>query len=84
MSFKLYLVTCKGMHYDSIRGGGHGIAYVVARNPHEAYGVLRDHLDSEDLGFRRERELETVKLIAEDKKYADCGTSLFGPWEEKP
>lgn len=55
----------------------HGIALVVATNPDAAYQKLRKHLDEQDLGYGKDRELETVELIAEDCDYPDCTMRLF-------
>jgi hypothetical protein len=61
----------------------HGEAYVVAENSDEAYTILRKHLDKKDLGFRHERELDTVQLIAEEVDYPDCGTMLLQKEQQK-
>lgn len=61
--WKLYRVVCRGMQ-SSHNGIPHGDAYVVAKDPHEAYRALRDHLDKHDLGFFRDRELARVEEIA--------------------
>ena len=76
MNRKLYRVTCRGMT-SSFSSIIHGIAYVVATNPTEAYEKLRNYLDTAELGFRREREMEKVELLAEETKYPDCGIALF-------
>ena len=68
---KLYRVVCKGMIVS------HGSAYVVANDPTEAYKKLRDYLDKKELGFRVDRELDKVVLIADESEYPDCGEQLF-------
>jgi hypothetical protein len=73
MAKKLYLVTCRGMHGSP----GHGVAFVVAGDPGEAYKKLRDDLDRRDLGFGSQRELESVKLVAEDGDYPACEMRLY-------
>ena len=55
----------------------HGMAYVVAENPNEAYMLLRNDLDQRDLGISHEREMETVELIAEQIDYPDCKIKLY-------
>ena len=72
---KLYKVTCRGMTSNYI-GVAHGAAYVVANNPEEAYSKLRSHLDKHNLGFRKDRELHTIELVAEDCTCPSCGTPL--------
>lgn len=76
MTKKLYRVTCKGMTYSST-GTAHGVAYVIAENPSEAYKKLRDDLDKRDLGYTKDRALDKVELIAEAGNYPDCGTALY-------
>lgn len=73
---RLYKVTCRGMQ-NSIGGQtGYGVAYVVAQNPDRAYRMVRDYLDARSIGFRYERELQSVELLAEAYDYPDCGTIL--------
>ncbi len=77
-SLKLWLVTCRGMTSSGISSGDRqrGICYVIALDPTAAYNAVREYLDKEDLGFRYERELESIKLIADTCEYAP-GPSLF-------
>ena len=74
---KLYIVTCQGMT------PGHGSAYVVAEDPTSAYVRLRAHLDSEGLGFDGERELDDIKLVADEDSLSELPT-LFLPKEPTP
>jgi hypothetical protein len=64
------------MRYNTISTSG-GVAYVLAENPSQAYDKLRDFLDKKDLGFSHERELENVKLLAEDGDYPPCRMRLI-------
>jgi hypothetical protein len=73
---KLYRVTCRGMHGGFTVGSSHGIRYVVAETTDQAYACVRADLDRRDLGFKHERELERVELLAEDAEYPDCNTRL--------
>ena len=68
---KLFLVTCRGMH------DGHGIAYVVAHNAAEAFARMHDNLAVRSLGFEKDRELDTVQLLAESVEYPPCGRRLY-------
>lgn len=74
---KLYRVLLRGMQHSYGNQVSHGDAYVVAENSDEAYKKLRAYVDEKDLGFYRERELDTVQLIAEEADYPDCGKHLF-------
>jgi hypothetical protein len=74
---KLWKVTCRGMHGGIADNAAHGIAYVVADDPEEAYRKVRDSLDKRDLGFSKERELSKVELLAAEANYPDCGHTLY-------
>jgi hypothetical protein len=74
---KLYKVKCRGMHGGMASSTAHGIAYVVAANPDEAYQMVRRHLDKSGLGFEYERELESVELMADEGEYPKCGHRLY-------
>ena len=76
MGKKLYRVTCRGMTYSS-SDTIHGVAYVVADNPDEAYKRLRDSLDKRKLGLSKERELDKIEFLAEVADYPECGTALY-------
>ena len=73
---KLYLVKLRGMQ-NSATGTAHGVAYVVEKDPTRAYNKVRNYVDAEDLGFRDEREMESVELIAETGSYPECRVQLF-------
>ena len=72
----LYKVTLKGMTYNST-GMVHGISYVVAADPTEAYNKMRGYLDKKDIGFKRDRELHTIELLASDYEYNNTDIMLF-------
>jgi len=63
---KLYQVICRGMR-DS-----HGMAYVVASDAETAYRRVRDDLNKRDLGYDKDREMQTVTLVAEEAEYPAC------------
>ena len=79
----LYRVTCKGMTIHYSGNCAHGISYVIADNPHDAYSQVRKYLDDNNLGFRSERCLDKIELLAEDKTYSscECGYRLFYKFE---
>ena len=74
---KLYKVTCKGMQACIAGNSAHGVSFVVADNPDDAYRVVRASLDKRDIGFTRDRTLEKVELLAEQADYPDCGFALY-------
>lgn len=47
-------------------GGNLGPYYVVATDPTNAYQAVKSMLDKRDLGFRHQRQLSSVTLLAED------------------
>jgi hypothetical protein len=73
---KLFKVMTQGMK-SNCTGVAYGTAYVVASDPTEAYKKLRRFLDNEDLGFRSERELDTIEVIADEEQYNDVGFILY-------
>lgn len=77
MSNRLYLVRCKGMQTTSGGQVAYGQAFVVAENPDEAYRKLRSSLDARGLGFVKEREMQSVELVAEAIDYPDCGIIVY-------
>jgi len=54
-----------------------GEFYAVAKDPTTAYKKVRADLDNEDYGFRKDREMETIELIAEATRFPDCVTRLI-------
>ena len=79
---KLYRVLLRGMTNSSI-SINHGSPYVVAEDPTAAYKRVKDYLDKKDIGFRQDRALYKIELLAETGDYPDCKEQLFLP-EEKP
>ena len=75
MTFKLFKVTLRG----GINPGStdYNASFVVAESPDAAYQAVRDFLDSNNLCFLWERELESIELLAEDCKHPACRTMLF-------
>lgn len=53
----LYRVTLRGMQ-SSVGGTAYGMSYVVATCTDEAYRMVRDFLDKNDLGFSDDRVLQ--------------------------
>ncbi len=69
---KLHRVSLRGMS-----GTAYGVSYVVAGNSDEAYQKVRSWLDDHDYGFRHERAMDSVDLLADTDHYNDTGTMLF-------
>ncbi len=72
---RLYLVTLQGL--SNHIGTSYHSCYVVADNPSQAYSKVRTRLDIKDYGFRHERELDSVRLLADEGEYSDLRTPLF-------
>lgn len=51
--------------------------FVVAHSPDEAYDKVRKWLDENKYGDSSERELNYIRLIAEDYRYTDAKSRLF-------
>jgi len=77
MQRRLYGVRLVGLHGSLGSDTDRGDAYVVANNPDEAYKAVRAFLDHEDLGFEHERQLDLVKLLAEEGRYPRTKYPLF-------
>lgn len=73
---KLYRVTLRGMTY-STTGVVEGISYVVATGAEEAYQKIKKRLDDKNYGFREDRELDKVELLASTYEYTDTKTLLY-------
>lgn len=71
---RLYRVNLRGFYGLPVRS-----SYVVADNPDEACRCVRDELDRRDYGFAKDRELESIELIAESKQHTDTPAELFLP-----
>lgn len=74
---KLWLVKTRGLQVSLVGNVTHGLAYVVAEDSDAAYKKLRTYLDEKNIGHTRERELESVRLIADSKEYPPCGARLY-------
>lgn len=75
MNKKLYKITITGLHNKG--GRNHNETYVVDYDPTSAYKKVKDFLDNNDIGFKSERELKYIELIAEDTEYPNTEHRLF-------
>ena len=75
MTFKLFKVTLLG-GINPV-STNYKTSFVVAESPNDAYQAIRDFLDSNNFCFLWERELESIELLAEDRKHPACRTMLF-------
>jgi hypothetical protein len=73
---KLFLVTLRGFGGYSPAVDYHS-SYVIAPNCDDAYLTVRQWLDKKDYGFKMERELDNIKLIADEYEFTDVKTRLF-------
>jgi hypothetical protein len=72
---KLYKVTLRGMTVTST-GVVYGVSYAVAEDPTSAFSKVKKFLDTNDIGFSKERELLSIELVADTNIYPSCGTIL--------
>lgn len=63
----IFRIKCEGFEY-----------LVIAHNANEAYLKVKKYLDTEDLGFKSERELRSIEVIANkiDDDYDDIYEEL--------
>jgi hypothetical protein len=50
---------------------GYKESYVIANDTNEAYQKVKNTLDSNNLGFVRDRELKSVEVIAAEDSLSD-------------
>lgn len=67
---KLYRVTLQG-------GNQYQVSYAVATNPEQAYRKVKTFLDKEELCFSKNRNLQSVELIADADHYGEIETMLY-------
>lgn len=65
---KLFKIKLRGFHNDY---------YSVASDPTTAYALVRDDLSNRNIGFKKDRELLSIELLAETGNYPDCEDRLF-------
>jgi len=63
---KLYLVEIKC-------SGSYKFAYILSENCSDAYNKYKDWLDKNNVAYSRDREMESVKLLAEEGLYPASG-----------
>ena len=73
---KLYRVRLKGMSGSRINIA-YGKPYVIAENPTEALDKVQDYLNKRDIGFKYDREMDSIELLAEEGNYPECNVQLF-------
>ncbi|MBU0907743.1 MAG: hypothetical protein KKE05_06325 [Nanoarchaeota archaeon] len=73
---KLFLVTLRGMGVYTA-GVSYKSSYVAAEGTDEAYKKVREYLDGKDYGFKPDRELDNVKLLADEYEFNNTGVRLF-------
>lgn len=74
---KLYLVKLRGMQSNIGGNIAYGKSYVLADDSDSAYKKVKNFVDKEDLGFAKDRELESVELLAYESRYNYIGTMIF-------
>ena len=71
-SMKLFKVNLRGFTNNPV-----GSSMVVAGDPTTAYETVRAWLDEKNYGFRKDRELDSVELVADNNEYTDAPARLF-------
>ena len=72
---KLYRVKLKGLSNST--GVNLQNSFVVANSLTEAYAKVRAWLDEHDYGFKDDRALDSIELLAEDYEFSEVRTRLF-------
>ena len=72
---KLFRVNLTGL--NNITGVNLQSSYVIAEDANLAYEKVRKYLDEKDYGFRDDRAMESVQLLAEDYEYTETRVRLF-------
>ena len=78
MELNLYRVKLRGMQSSST-GICYGLSFVVATDPTNAYDQVSRFLDDNDIGFYKDRELDSITLLASTGRYNNTGSLLFIP-----
>ena len=72
---KLYIVRLRGL--GSATGMQYMESFVLADDPTKAYAIVRKFLDDKDYGFKHERELDSIILVADEEEYSDVRKQVF-------
>lgn len=72
----LYKVELRGMKH-AVNAPTFGVSYVVAEDTAKAYETVRAYLDEHQFGFKADRELLSVTLIAGPPNGTIPGPVLF-------
>lgn len=73
---KLYRVRLKGL-CSSYIGTQYGKPYVLAENSDKALNKVQKYLDDKDIGFSKDRVMDSIELLAEVGDYPECNIQLF-------
>jgi hypothetical protein len=73
---KLFLVKLIGLCGGTVNTD-YNESYVIAKDLTEAYNKYEKYLDENDIGFKDDRELQQITLLAEETRYPDCKTLLI-------
>lgn len=71
LTLKLYLVRLRGLSSSC-----YGVSYVIAADAEGAYQMVKSRVDRMNLGYTKDRILQSVNLVAEAKDYTDTGAFL--------
>lgn len=72
---KLYRVRLRGL--NSVISTNYGNPYVIAISPNEALAKVQANVNDKDLGFTKDREMQSIELLAEVGDYPTCRTQIF-------
>ena len=73
---KLYRIILKELQGSKV-STAYGRPYVVANDSTEALQKVQSYLKERNLGFPRDRVMDTIELLAEEGDYPGCGIQLY-------
>lgn len=73
----LYRVKLKGIINVPAGNTAHGHPYVLADNPTEALEKVQSELERLDIGFRSDRVMDSITLLAVDAEFSPSEFRLF-------
>ena len=76
MSLELYKVTRKNIMACGCCVA-HGISYVLASNPTDAYKKTQIDLEERELGFVKNKGFVRIESLDENVEYPFCGTRAY-------
>ncbi len=75
-TFKLFRVTLRG--FNSFGEESYKTTYVVSKSLDEAYNRVKTYFEEKNYGYKKDRELEKIELIAEENSTSNIPLLFTG------